>query len=252
MSKKIISTLLVFCTLVGIIAAMPIGISAVWDGNTEPYSGGDGTPSSPYKISNGAQLAYLAAQTNSGEGSSGVYFELTDDIDLGGRSWTPIGTYANGFAGNFDGKGHTISNLMCDSSRSGDSDGGIGLFNVKGGATVKNFYLKDVSIDGGAYQYVGAVTGYVIKNNSSAVNISNIYVTGSVCANGLVGGIVGGGAAGISSTVTVSNCVNAATVMAYESYAGGIVGNIRLRSICKQYRIFGRRWGEYRQFYIGF
>lgn len=69
------------------------------------FAGGNGTSSNPYKIANGAQLAYLARLINYEPGVlpdtlAGynawtkyrfAYYVLIADIDLGNREWNPIG-----------------------------------------------------------------------------------------------------------------------------------------------------------------
>lgn len=75
--------------------------SDVWDGKpAEKFAGGAGTVDDPYKISTGAELAYLAEKVNGGESYSGNYFKLTSDIRLNAddvptagdslNSWTPL------------------------------------------------------------------------------------------------------------------------------------------------------------------
>ena len=49
------------------------------------WSGGSGTLDDPYEISSGEELALLAQNVNAGNSYSGTYFELTADIDLGGK-----------------------------------------------------------------------------------------------------------------------------------------------------------------------
>ena len=76
---------------------------------------GDGTQESPFLIKSAADLAVLRDYTNqTSEGTTGKYFKLTRDINLGdycgeGRGdWTPIGNSSYPFRGNFDGDNHTI------------------------------------------------------------------------------------------------------------------------------------------------
>lgn len=52
------------------------------------------------------QFADFAASVTEDEDYAGQYITLTRDIELDGE-WTPI----EGFAGSFDGAGHTISGL---------------------------------------------------------------------------------------------------------------------------------------------
>ena len=96
----------------------------VWDGQTiaTEYTSGSGTSVDPFIITTGAQLAYLAQQSNeqasltsSADWGTGLYFKLNNDIDLSAGNWTPICYDATNnykwkyFAGNFDGNGKIIN-----------------------------------------------------------------------------------------------------------------------------------------------
>lgn len=90
----------------------------VWSGTVAPsYEGGDGTQDNPYLIADGAQLARLANEVNAGN-ETGNYYQLTNDINLGGVDWTPIGNADTPFSGYFDGMGHVISNMYISGSAS--------------------------------------------------------------------------------------------------------------------------------------
>lgn len=172
--------------------------SDVWDGKpAEKFAGGAGTVDDPYKISTGAELAYLAEKVNGGESYSGNYFKLTSDIRLNADDvptadgeptlWTPIGTYVSRkdnkpFSGTFDGNGHTITGL----------------------------YINN------ATQYQG-----LFGNISTGGVVKNLVVAGRVIATGQnnVGGIVARLSGG-----TVQNCGFYGAVTAGTSNAGGVVG----------------------------
>ena len=168
--------------------------SDVWDGKpAEKFAGGAGTVDDPYKISTGAELAYLAEKVNGGESYSGNYFKLTSDIRLNAddvptagdslNSWTSIGNAnAKKFQGTFDGDGHTISGL----------------------------YINN------ATQYQG-----LFGNISTGGVVKNLVVAGRVIATGQnnVGGIVARLSGG-----TVQNCGFYGAVTAGTSNAGGVVG----------------------------
>ena len=117
MKKKILSLLVTM----GLAASLvPVSVFAdgteVWDGSVaESFAGGKGTKDDPYQIATGSQLAYFAERVNAGEYGekyADTYFELTSDIDLGGKEWDPIGDTVSAlilggkdylvFAGNFD------------------------------------------------------------------------------------------------------------------------------------------------------
>ena len=176
---------------------------------------------------------------------------LTDNIDLTGIDWTPIGIdYNHQYTGTFDGGGHTISGLTVTGS-----DQWAGLFGyIDKDGTVKNVVLENVQITSdNQYAYVGGVAGY------SEGNIENCSVSGSVSGNSnsngtsnCVGGVVGqqyggtitecsssaivdgrnevGGVAGKTNSVTLTACyatgdVTAERTPTNNTYAGGVVGS---------------------------
>lgn len=58
------------------------------------FSGGNGTETDPYRISNIEELKMFRDYVNA-ENGAGEYFKLTNNIDLGGSAnpWTAIGNY---------------------------------------------------------------------------------------------------------------------------------------------------------------
>lgn len=167
MKKKILSLLVTM----GLAASLvPVSVFAdgteVWDGSiAESFAGGKGTKDDPYQIATGSQLAYFAKRVNAeeyGEKYADTYFELTEDIDLGGKEWTPIGyTVADlimggheyfVFSGNFDGNGYIIKNLTIGTETSPYSGDVCGLFGATSG-TIEDVVLENVSIN-----YVAEIT----------------------------------------------------------------------------------------------
>ena len=164
-------------------------------GNNTVYMDGLGTAAYPYQISTADQLKLFRDKVNNvtKEADTQICAELTEDIDLNGEAWTPIGNYTEGnqiyYEGTFDGGGHTVSGL-----------------NVTG-----------------KFRYVslfGAVKGGTIKNLTVAGNVShNYYSTGLDCH---VGGIVGSAL----DAATIENCSNNCSVTGSSSdYVGGIAGS---------------------------
>ena len=86
----------------------------IWDGSTvaTSFSGGNGTKDNPYLIKNGEELAYFKQllDGDQAEGYKGLYYELTDDINLGSHDLGGIGGQVP-FSGYFDGNGKIISNV---------------------------------------------------------------------------------------------------------------------------------------------
>ena len=191
------------CAVVLIIAAPPHGNFAAG----QSFSGsGSGTAGDPYMITTVGQLQEM-------KNNLSAHYALGNDINAsdtvnwnGGAGFEPVGTYANGFTGSFDGRGYKINNLYIN--RSGTD--GVGLFErVSEGGVVKNVGLENVYVTG--HDYVGGLVG---RNEGT---VSNSYSTGSVGGNWYVGGLVG------RNSRTVSNCYSTGSVSS--SYAvGGLVG----------------------------
>ena len=88
-----------------------------------------------------------------------------------GNGWSPIGTNANKYTGNFKGNGYTINNLFI--SRSNISQ--VGLFGAITGR-VETLGVINANVTGQAY------TGILIGRNEG--NIVACYTTGAVTASG--------------------------------------------------------------------
>ncbi|MBE6648954.1 MAG: hypothetical protein E7614_05485 [Ruminococcaceae bacterium] len=115
---------------------------------------GEGTKESPYIISTPEDLKKVADIINGTMDASSyhfvteynsAYFVLNEDLDMNGINWEGIGTSGTHFQGNFNGNGHTISNLNINSGR---ADGGRqGLFMILGTkAVVKNLTVKGANV----------------------------------------------------------------------------------------------------------
>ena len=129
-----------------------------------------------------ATAAAFAITVNNGETFENYTVTLNADIDLNNVAWTPIGTSTNAFKGNFDGNGHTISNLKAGT----DSQSNVGLFGYTTDGTIKNIHIHNAEIKG--HQNVGVVAG-----TPFTTEYSNIKVTGLVKVDGYayVGGMFG-------------------------------------------------------------
>ena len=127
-------------------------------------AGGSGTASDPYRIQTAVELQSI-------NNNLGAYYILMNDIDLSGRTWTPIGTSSVGFHGSFDGNGKTIKNLALSStSQSAGFFGG-----VTSGATIKDVTFQDCSVTSTS-SWCGVVIGSIIMSSSAheTAVISNV------------------------------------------------------------------------------
>lgn len=122
--------------------------------NDMPFAG-NGTPQSPYVITNENQLLSVVGNTNLW--STGNNFVLANDITLSRDLPNPIGTLNNYFYGNFDGDFHTVYNVK-----------GYPLFGYNGG-TIQNVTIGNAN-----------VTRYVDNPNDSGVEHGYIYRWGGL------------------------------------------------------------------------
>ncbi len=181
---------------------------------------GAGTEDDPYQITTAAQLRLLATNVNAGTDHSGEYFEMTNDIDLGGEDneFAGIGKQSYPFKGTFDGGGNLVSGLYINSTTNSK-----GLFGYINAATVKNIRVSG-SVAGTSY--IGGVVGWGATSSTVTDCYSNVTVTGST---NYIGGVVGQS----TGNSTVANCYNEGSVTyaptttsssAADTPVGGIVG----------------------------
>ena len=203
----------------------------------------DNPDAAEYVLTTAEELAGLAAIVNgtatapvttyaAGSATSikddfkGKTIKLGGNIDLNEIEWTPIGDNPNPFLGNFDGQGHTVSNLFVS------NDGWAGLIGHAGksaGSTIKN-----VTVDGATIlsnRMAGAVVGQIygsIDNchvkNAEIIVVPN--VVGDSYDNGdKVGGIVGW-LGDNGNNRTLSNCTAEKVELSAYRDVGGIVGYV--------------------------
>lgn len=177
------------------------------------------------------ELMQLATDVNAGNTVASKVV-LTDNIDLTGEEWIPIGTEDNYMKSSFDGQGHTISNLTMNTG----SIQYAGLFGwvqfTTGSLTIKNVTLKDASVSSSNISsYVGALIGYAYTGTSSrTICIDNCHVTGNSSVNGYtcVGGLVG-----YANYTNMTRCSSVAnvTTTGYTGCPGGLIGDASSSSI---------------------
>ena len=169
-------------------------------------------------------------------------YELARDLDFNDANadgevdrvraypnWTPIGSAASPFSGDFDGNNHKIANLKIAAPGASAS---IGLFGSASG-TVKKTGLPNaqISVTGGdADTHIGALLG-----ETSGDALGN-WSTGTVTQTGGTGGDVGG-LIGYSSAGRTGASWSSATVTtdASRARAGGLGGRIGGEAIVAVY-----------------
>ena len=218
----------------------------VWDGTkAEKFAGGSGKENDPYLIENGAQLykmvsEYSNASTAKGAKNKKVFFKLAKDIylndvlasDLQNPSvetwssiftpWYSVPNKETGFAGDFDGDGHTVYGLYCNNMR---FSGLVSMLTESG--NIHNLNLKNSYIRG--YESAGGIVGYVYGHYTlspatvSYCSVDNAVIEGTAKQ---IGGIVGG-CNDIGLTVTDCSVIKSkitSTNTDNPNLASGIIG----------------------------
>ena len=180
-------------------------------------------------ISNKAQLEAIANNL------SGKY-HLTNDINLSGSEWVPIGDtyFGTPFKGVFDGQGYVISNLKI----TGEGYKNNGLFGCIVSASVKNvgFESTNISITPSDGATAGAVCGESYGAIDNCYNAGNISVdTAAYNVAVIAGGLCGTMGNSTLGTPSLQYCFNTGNITAKStnttSYnspasAGGISGSV--------------------------
>ncbi len=181
-----------------------------------------------YEISNAQGLVYCAKTFNNGAKTNNKKFELTSDIDMSGIEWTPWCNEKQYFNGNFNGNGHTISNLTIVDDHTADDGHAVGFIGRLGGGgadhqgnkTIENVTFDNAAVSG--HQYVGVVVGYNeygtmdnVKVTNSSVTATHVNKDGS-CGD-KAGAVVGMCAPNISVSVTNCSAINCTVTAARDA-----------------------------------
>jgi hypothetical protein len=170
---------------------------------------------------------------------------LTNNITL--SNWTPIGTYAAPFTGEFNGNGKTItlqsfnSTLLADYSSSITNPGSyIGIFGyVKGASAVAKAEIKNLkvqsSINATSRKTGGLALGLVAAYAEDAT-IESITLAGSLYLKSAIDTYLGGVTGYLQKNALVKDCTGSMVITAdtgtngglasgmYYSFVGGFVG----------------------------
>lgn len=209
-----------------------------------------------YQIDTPEKLAWVACKTTNGSLLS-EKFQLTRDIDLGGKLFIPIaagkGDKVDGknvkFTGTLDGQEHTIKGLYIKGSEIAKADvngapiyaQNIGLVAIlSGSGTIKNLVLEvtDIYASSSAGEdgtqgkenpiSVGTLVGWMENGK-----IENCVVEGSITSSGgqnRVGGLVGN-----AWSADIHDCVSNVSISASgtDTHVGGVVGALRKNGTVK-------------------
>ena len=155
---------------------------------------------SVYQITSLEDLALLSLKVSNGESDyvNGEFYVTANEINLGGKLWTPIGTKTNPFKGKFFGNFVTIKNIWVTDQSLGEEGSAYGLFgNVGAGAVISN-----VNVDGVdaivSSDKSGVLVGYLenakvtnchdLRTNRSEIKTISGAATGSIYFGGTIDG----------------------------------------------------------------
>lgn len=202
----------------GVLSTHPV----TFDGDGLAFAAGDGSRGNPYQVTDADSLRDIGCIAN------GRHVALMNDLDLATVDLDPIGWPFRGNPGlssslsvDFDGRGHTISNLTIDQPGRGD----VGLFHRLNYSEIRDLTIVDAVVNG--TQDTGVLVGKTDRrSNYRDITITNATVTGQSNV-----GIVAGRS--FYDTWTGLNVSGTASLVGSETfsgnlwYLGGLFGNSR-------------------------
>ena len=208
---------------------------------------GSGTESDPYQIGTAEQLKRFRDIVNGSNGqtpNTAACATLTADIVLNDGTFAEDGSYTPGpsdiptptewtfigcdynkaYSGTFDGAGHTIQGVYCNSYRESS-----GLFGYIAGATIRGVRVTGY-FNADSAEYAGCIVASA-QNSRITGCVSTASINGHHSSQSSTGGIVGIA----ESNTQVSDCINYGTVKCITNEynatnAGGIVGRLTASS----------------------
>jgi len=170
------------------------------------WAGGDGTPASPYQVSNWTDLSSIQLNTTASYILMNNLTSSDGDYSGIGSNWYPLN-----LSGNFNGSSYVIDGLKVNAS--GNYRGLFG--NLTGNAS--ELEIINANVQGS--KYLGILAGIT----GSISRVTNVYVTGNVTATGGDSATSDGGLIGSSLSI-VNNCWSNVTLISNNRYVGGLIG----------------------------
>ena len=189
----------------------------------------------------------LQAWAKAAQSDPSLNCTLTDNINMTGKDWTPIGQF-RGYSGTFDGQGHTITGLSISPSE----DAAALFHNINGDGKVMNLQLKNVTYDGvtamggianGNYGTIIAcsVTGTLTNTTNNgevggiaATNLGNItacWFSGTISGGGRIGGVAGSNTNAGSYNGKITACYWSGVVTGDKGIGYDMVGNSKATKV---------------------
>ena len=226
--KKALSLAMILMMVVSTMVILPMTVSAEEGEIAAVALTGAGTEADPWQISEAGNLVWMGQQSL----LAGGYYVLTADIDMSGVT-NFLGLQVQDFR--LDGQNFAIKNLTVKDGNGTTATEWVGFIGYAFGeiVSVKNLKLENLQVnsvvaDEVNNKYVGGVIGHCQTTTALIENVSldsaskiytNFYAATSKEAPDYtrVGGYIGI-VAGVTSDVTIKDCVNNAEV--YGEYHG--------------------------------
>ena len=175
---------------------------------------GSGTSGDPYLIASASDWNTLATNVNGGTSYSGMYFQLTTDINVSEM----VGTDTNRFSGIFIGDGHTLTfNQGTSGSRTNDAP--CAPFLYISGASIKRLHVTGTIYTSNQF---AAMVGRANGTNNIQSCHSSLIINSTKDGDGTHGGFIGVAEA---SGTTISNCLfDGQLIGSSTNNCGGFVG----------------------------
>ncbi|MBE6188074.1 MAG: hypothetical protein E7143_02995 [Rikenellaceae bacterium] len=199
----------------------------VWDGESVAKPDYDESTKT-YTVDDPKELAWIAQLVNGtlpaasradyapAETLQGVTINITEDLDLGGNEWLPIGGKGKQFKGTLNGNDHIVSNFQVTRQ-----EGYAALIGNLYGGAVKNLTVRGVKIV--ANHYAGAIVGqgYAKIDNCHAENVEITLTTKNGDWGDKAGAIIGQNCEG--GMYVKNSSANNVVIKGYRDL-GGIAG----------------------------
>ena len=193
--KRIVSLFLIAVMLLTAVSGLAVHAVevSVWDGSidTSWYNEED----TVFALKNAEEFAGFAQLVTNGNNFYGKTVTLEKDINLNSIQWSGIGKSGKPFAGTFDGKSHTVSNVYYNSA---SAVTGYGLFRYVGNGceidhlTIDGFVLSSAA--GSSTQLGSLIGGTTVDSNALYIHVNSCAVknaTFNVNSATRIGGLVG-------------------------------------------------------------
>ncbi len=215
------------------------GENEIWSGKLARAIAGSGTETDPYRITNGAELAFAI----SNGGFNGAYFIITNDIYLNDVTAADWKSNANnnvwlsdtaGFNGHIDGQGHIVYGIWYPEDHSGTASGLVPVFKQ---GTIENVGVRYAQVR--ATLYAGGIAGRDTDQTEASKTIRQCFADDTVSvkftATSATHSQPYGGAAGIigyaapnsraASLLTIDTCYSKANLAGWDGgRLNGLVG----------------------------